>query len=148
MDIYSYRYEYLINSVLEFIEHLLIGNSQFLLAFCSFSILCVVILLNRKIKRLERIQINEISDVTSFNRLIDDEIGLLKEECDELNKNYNKAKQKDSFSDTKLFNNAPYSQAVNLAKRGYTRNEIISLCSLTESEADLILTLHASTKAA
>ena len=36
----------------------------------------------------------------------------------------------------------PYSVAILLAKRGCDREEIITECGLTESEADLILALH------
>ena len=111
-------------------------------------ILGAVIFLNRKIKMLEVVQINDIDDITSFNRLIDDELGILKEEHDKKNKGNNKSKKVHEISQEKPFTNAPYTQAIYLAQRGYARDEIISLCSLTESEADLILALHTDTKAA
>lgn len=108
-----------------------------------------LLLMARKIYKMQIIQINDIDDVTSFNSLIDEEIGMLKRENYELAQLLNeKSNRENCTSDTKLFNNAPYTQAVQLAKRGYARNDIISLCSLTESEADLIFALHSKTEAA
>ena len=114
----------------------------------AFGILSAVLLLNRKLKILVKVQINDIDDVTSFNRLIDDEIGMLKNEYEKQNNNTHNNNEKNVVSNERIINNAPYSQAVNLAKRGYARDEIISLCSLTESEAELIFALHANAKAA
>ena len=111
-------------------------------------ILGALIFLNRKIKKLEMVQIHDIDDITSFNRLIDDELGILREEHDKKNKEITKFEKNNEVSQEKPFTNAPYTQAVYLAQRGYARDEIISLCSLTESEADLILALHTDTKAA
>jgi len=78
---------------------------------------------------------------------------MLKQGQNELNKVLNDPEkntgvERVSNSDGKLFTNAPYTQAVQLARRGYARDDIISLCSLTESEAELILALHSNSKAA
>ncbi len=148
MDLYNISYDYFINLINE-IGILLSMNFHLpSLSFFMFGVLGSIILLNSKLKRLENAQINDIDDVTSFNRLIDEEIGTLRKEHDELNHAINSKEHPTEVEKGKLFNNAPYSQAVHLAQRGYAREEIISLCSLTESEAELILALHANNKAA
>jgi mevalonate kinase len=112
-----------------------------------------ILSISRKIRHIEKTQIHDIDDVIGFNNLINEELGMMKAKQDELIKLINSSKHKISKStgagsEGKLFNNAPYSQAVQLARRGYAREDIISLCSLTESEAELILALHSNSKAA
>ncbi len=148
MDIYNYSYDYFINFINLLYEKLQSDLSQITLLLVSVVFLCIVIQLNQKIKKIERVQVKDIDDITGFNRLISDEIGLIKNECSELSSVINGSNSINKPIEDKLFNNAPYSQAVHLAQRGYTREEMISLCSLTESEADLILAIHANSKAA
>jgi hypothetical protein len=121
--------------------------------FVMAILLISILILNRKILKLEKTQFNDIDDITSFNRLIDEELGTLKKEQNDLNQVIKSSEHKlesdsEPNNEGKLFNNAPYTQAVQLARRGYAREDIISLCSLTESEAELILTLHSNSKAA
>lgn len=153
MEIYSLNYDFFKNLINNVLLQLNYSLEQFSLSFSILVILSSILVLTRKIMKLEKTQFNDIDDITSFNRLIDDELGLLKKEHNELNEviksSEHTTKQSiDSGNDNKLFNNAPYTQAVQLARRGYAREDIISLCSLTESEAELILALHSDTKAA
>lgn len=111
--------------------------------------LITILFINIKVSKIEKIQFHDIDDVTSYNRLIDEEIGTLKKNQEELSQVLRKPERKIERTDqSKLFENAPYTQAVQLARRGYAREDIISLCSLTESEVELILALHSTTKAA
>ncbi len=126
---------------------------QSIIFFAMLIVLIAIFSLSRKILKIENIQFNDIDDITSYSRLIDEEIGTLKKQQDEFTKNIHNSEvnvesSRESNNEGKLFNNAPYSQAVQLARRGYAREDIISLCSLTESEAELILALHSNTKAA
>lgn len=126
---------------------------QYEIKVMSFILIAVgilggMILINRKLKQLTFVQLQELDDVTSFNRLIDDEIGILRKEQEEITQAVLENGNQNPPGDSKLFNEAPYTQAIQLAKRGYERKEIISLCSLTESEADLILALHSNIEAA
>lgn len=153
MEIYSLNLSYINNYIYELVMQLSSNYKQSILMFSLLVALVSIISLSRKIRKIEKTQINDIDDVIGFNHLINEEIGLIKAQQDELNKYINSAEHKISSSthtesEGKLFNNAPYSQAVQLARRGYAREDIISLCSLTESEAELILALHSNTKAA
>ncbi len=148
MELYNFSYEYFLSFIKELFVILQINYEKLPLVFFCFGILVAILLINKRINKLEKIQINDINDVTSFNRLIDDEIGILNERYDRQKGLFNKSKGNDEIKHEKLFNNAPYTQAVHLAQRGYTRDDIISLCTLTESEAELILALHANSKAA
>lgn len=153
MEIYSFNYDYIKNIFDEIALAIGASYEQSALLFSMFVMLVSILLVSRKIIKLENIQLNEIDDITGFNRLIDEELGMLKLGQNELNKVLNDTEKKivteeSSNSDGKLFNNAPYTQAVQLARRGYAREDIISLCSLTESEAELILALHSNAKAA
>ncbi len=153
MDISSINYNY-IKSFLD--EMALVFGASYDQSVLFFSMLIVLVsmyVLSKKIIKLEKTQVNEIDDITGFNRLIDDELGMLKLGQNELSKvlentNSSSVTAGTSNDEGKLFNNAPYTQAVQLARRGYAREDIISLCSLTESEAELILALHSNTKAA
>jgi hypothetical protein len=153
MEINSFNYNY-IKSIFD--EMTLVVGASYEQSIFLFSMLIVLVsmyVLSRKIIRLEKTQVNEIDDITGFNRLIDEELGMLKQGQNELNKVLENTgnhgiSEKPSSDEGKLFNNAPYTQAVQLARRGYAREDIISLCSLTESEAELILALHSNTKAA
>lgn len=148
MELYNYSYDYFVNLAQELFVLFQINYENIPQILFAIGILSAVLLLNRKLKKLARVQINDIDDVTSFNRLIDDEIGMLKNEYEKQNRIKQNNDEKTEVNNERIINNAPYSQAVNLAKRGYARDEIISLCSLTESEAELILTLHTNAKAA
>lgn len=148
MELYNHIYEYILgilqeNIVLSYLNYNHVPQVLFVL-----SMLGAIIFLNAKVKKLEKIQLSDIDDVTSFNRLIDDEIGRLKEAHEKQTQDVHVNDISNNASQEKLFTNAPYSQAIHLARRGYARDEIISLCSLTESEAELILALHTNTKAA
>jgi len=153
MEIYSLNYDYFKSMLDTIMLQLNINIESISLMFSTLVILTALLVLSRKVKKLEKTQFNDIDDITSFNRLIDDELGMLKKEHHELNEvikssEYKEVVQQEPTNDNKLFNNAPYTQAVQLARRGYAREDIISLCSLTESEAELILALHSDTKAA
>ncbi|MGH1536693.1 MAG: DUF2802 domain-containing protein [Gammaproteobacteria bacterium] len=153
MNIYSLNYSYIMNIFNDVVFYFGSNLEKSSLLFAMLVTLTSILIISRKIINLEKVQFNDIDDITSFNRLIDDELGMLKKEHNELNdaiKNSEKNIKSDvgSENDSKLFNNAPYTQAVQLARRGYAREDIISLCSLTESEAELILALHSDTKAA
>lgn len=155
MDIYSLNYDYIKNIINEVIYMFSVSYEQSSLLFSILVMLVTMLVLSKKIIKLETIQDKEIDDITGFNRLIDEELGMLKQAQNELNKildttgaHQNKKSDENSTSDGKLFNNAPYTQAVQLARRGYAREDIISLCSLTDSEAELILALHSNSKAA
>ena len=148
MDLYNTSYDYFMSLIHETGVLFSVNIHYPSLSMFMFGILGAILLLNRKVKRLEKAQLNDIDDVTSFNRLINEEIGTLRKEHDEINQVLKKTEKKTETENGKLFNNAPYTQAVHLAQRGYARDEIISLCSLTESEAELIFALHANNKAA
>ena len=148
MELYNHIYEYILgilqeNIVLSYLNYNHVSQVLFVLGMLG-----AIIFLNAKVKKLEKIQLSDIDDVTSFNRLIDDEIGQLKEAHEKQTQDVHVNDISNNASQEKLFTNAPYSQAIHLAQRGYARDEIISLCSLTESEAELILALHTNTKAA
>ena len=153
MEAYNLNFEYFVNIISE-VSLLFTSNyEQSILFFSMLVVLIAIYSLSRKILKLENIQFNDIDDITSYSRLIDEELGALKNQQDEFNKNIHTSEVKaesayETNNEGKLFNNAPYSQAVQLARRGYAREDIISLCSLTESEAELILALHSNTKAA
>lgn len=153
MEIYSLNYKYITNLLSDAVLYFSSNIGHSLLLFAMVTMLISILFLNRKILKLENTQFNDIDDITSFNRLIDEELGTLKKEQNELNQFIKSSKHKlnsysESDNESKLFNNAPYTQAVQLARRGYAREDIISLCSLTESEAELILALHSNAKAA
>lgn len=153
MKIYSLNYEYIKNILNNTVLNFNISLEQITILFALLTILVSTLVLSKKVLKIEKIQFNDIDDITGFNRLIDDELGILKREQDEFNQVIKSLKHKyksegETSSEGKLFNNAPYTQAVQLARRGYAREDIISLCSLTESEAELILTLHSNSKAA
>ncbi len=153
MEIYSLNYDYIKNLLNDMALHFSYSFEQTSLLFAMLVMLASIFIISRKVIKLEKTQYNDIDDITSFNRLIDDELGMLKKEHNELNNVIKSSEQKPKAdqaceSDNKLFNNAPYTQAVQLARRGYAREDIISLCSLTDSEAELILALHSDTKAA
>lgn len=153
MEIYSFNYDYIKNLLDEMVLVFTMSYEQSALLFSIFVMLVAMFVVSRKVILLENKQSTDIDDITGFNRLIDEELGMLKLGQNELNKvldttEHNNLKEESSSSDSKLFNNAPYTQAVQLARRGYARQDIISLCSLTESEAELILALHSNSKAA
>ena len=153
MKFYSLSYDYFNNFLNESILLISDNFEQPILLLSAFVMLISVLLLSRKVRILEKAQLNDIDDITSYNCLINEELGILKKEQDEFNqviKNSENNAQSigESSNEGKLFNNAPYTQAVQLARRGYAREDIISLCSLTESEAELILALHSNSKAA
>ncbi len=157
MKIYGLNFDYIKNLFNDIGFQLIFNLEQSVMLFALLTLLVTSLVLSRKVLKLEKIQFNDIDDVTSFNRLIDDELVMLQKEQNKLNKVLKSIQHKfksnsESSSGTnnegKLFNNAPYTQAVQLAKRGYAREDIISLCSLTESEAELILALHSDNKAA
>ena len=50
----------------------------------SVGLIGALFMMNKKIKNIENSQKCDIDDVTSFNRLIDDEIGILKKEQEEI----------------------------------------------------------------
>ncbi len=153
MEAYNLNFEYFVNIISELSLLFTSNYEQSILFFSMLVVLIAIYSLSRKILKLENIQFNDIDDITSYSRLIDEELGALKNQQDEFNKNIHTSEIKvesayETNNEGKLFNNAPYSQAVQLARRGYAREDIISLCSLTESEAELILALHSNTKAA
>ena len=153
MEIYSLNYNYIKNLLNNAAFHFSNSFEQLFMLFAILVMLVSIFIISRKVIKLEKTQFNDLDDITSFNRLIDDELGMLKKEHNELNEviksaEYKTKSDQGSRSDNKLFNNAPYTQAVQLARRGYAREDIISLCSLTDSEAELILALHSDTKAA
>ncbi len=153
MEIYSFNYDYIKNLLDEMVLVFTMSYEQSALLFSIFVMLVAMFVVSRKVILLENKQSTDIDDITGFNRLIDEELGMLKLGQNELNKvldttEHKILKEESSTSDSKLFNNAPYTQAVQLARRGYARQDIISLCSLTESEAELILALHSNSKAA
>ena len=153
MEIYNFDFGYILNLSNDIWFYFVSNFVQTIMFFSLIVLLVSTLFMNRKMHKLENIQISDIDDITGYSRLIDDEIGVLKFQQDELNREIKNSKfpqksRNETSSDEKLFHNAPYSQAVQLAKRGYAREDIISLCSLTESEAELILTLHSNSKAA
>ncbi len=153
MDIYNLTYSYAAHLLSDIALYFSSNLEQSSLLFALLVTLASMLIISRKVINLEKTQFKDIDDITSFNRLIDDELGMLKKEHNDLNNVIKNSKFKSNLddgseSDSKLFNNAPYSQAVQLARRGYAREDIISLCSLTESEAELILALHSDTRAA
>lgn len=153
MEIYSLNYNYIKHLLSDVVMYFSSNIEQSALVLSIAVMLISIFILNKKIIKLEKTQFNDIDDITSFNRLIDEELGTLKKVQNELNQVINSSDHKlqtDNVPDNegKLFNNAPYTQAVQLARRGYAREDIISLCSLTESEAKLILALHSTSKAA
>ncbi len=153
MEIYSFNYDSIMNLFSELGLALIASYEQSVLLFSMLVTLVSIFIVSRKIIKLEKTQFTEIDDITGFNRLIDEELGMLKLGQNEINKalsnvEKNSVTEEVSSSDGKLFSNAPYTQAVQLARRGYAREDIISLCSLTESEAELILALHSNSKAA
>lgn len=153
MEIYSLFYDYIKALTNNTISYFSSNLEQSTLSFSMFVVLVSILVLSRKMLKLEKTQFNDIDDITGFNRLIDEELGILKKEHNEINQVLRNSENQivsdsESKSEGKLFNNAPYSQAVQLARRGYARDDIISLCSLTESEAELILALHSNSKAA
>jgi len=153
MERYSLNYDYIKDVTNNAASYFGSNFEQFALSFSMFVVLVSILVLSRKMLKLEKTQFNDIDDITGFNRLIDEELGMLKKEQNEINQVIKNSEHKvssdgESSSEGKLFNNAPYTQAVQLARRGYARDDIISLCSLTESEAELILALHSNSKAA
>ena len=149
MEIYNLVFEYIYNAYENVISSLNYNYEHAVIMYSILSCLIGILYLNKRFMRLEKIQFNDIDDITSYNRLIDEEIGMLKQGQDNLSQELTRPNKKiENSSQNKLFENAPYTQAVQLAKRGYARDDIISLCSLTESEVELILALHSSTKAA
>lgn len=153
MDIYTFNYDYIKSLFNEAMMYFGIDHMQATLILSVLLLLGYMLVLNRKIAKLEKTQFTDIDDITGFNRLIDEELGMLKQGQIELNNMFNHTEHKLSVVESpsnegKLFNNAPYTQAVQLARRGYAREDIISLCSLTESEAELIIALHSNSKAA
>lgn len=153
MEIYSFNYDSIMSLFSEIGLALIASYEQSVLLFSMLVTLVSIFIVSRKIIKLEKTQFTEIDDITGFNRLIDEELGMLKLGQNEINKalsnvEKNSVTEEVSSSDGKLFSNAPYTQAVQLARRGYAREDIISLCSLTESEAELILALHSNSKAA
>ena len=153
MEIYNFDFGYILNLSNDIWFYFVSNFVQTIMFFSLLVLLVSTLFMNRKMHKLEKIQISDIDDITGYSRLIDDEIGVLKFQQDELNREIKNSKfpqksRNETSSEEKLFHNAPYSQAVQLAKRGYAREDIISLCSLTESEAELILTLHSNSKAA
>ena len=149
MDIYNVSYESIYSNIKDVVFHL--SNNYEQMIFLYSIILCLIgmLLISKKLSNIEKIQFNDIDDITSYNRLIDEELGILKKGQDDLSQELKRPTKKiDNTGQNKLFENAPYTQAVQLAKRGYAREDIISLCSLTESEVELILALHSSSKAA
>ena len=153
MEIYNFDFGYILNLSNDIWFYFVSNFVQTIMFFSLIVLLVSTLFMNRKMHKLENIQISDIDDITGYSRLIDDEIGVLKFQQDELNREIKNSKfpqksRNETSSEEKLFHNAPYSQAVQLAKRGYAREDIISLCSLTESEAELILTLHSNSKAA
>ena len=149
---YSFNLDYLMNIFSDISLYFFFNFDEYIIFFAILVLLISAISFSRKIINLEKIQFNDIDDITSYSRLIDDELGVLRKQQDELNQVITGSKNKASsgnLTDEKLFNSTPYSQAVQLARRGYARQDIISLCSLTDSEAELILALHSkSTEAA
>ena len=149
MEIYNLVFEYIYNAYENVISSLNYNYEHAVIMYSILSCLIGILYLNKRFMRLEKIQFNDIDDITSYNRLIDEEIGMLKQGHDNLSQELTRPNKKiENSSQNKLFENAPYTQAVQLAKRGYARDDIISLCSLTESEVELILALHSGTKAA
>ncbi len=153
MEVYSVTLEYFINLFSSISMHVISNYEISILLLSMLVILISAFVFNRKIIKLEKTQFNDIDDITSYSRLIDDELGILRKQQDELNQVINSSEVKitsnaGSAKEGKLFTNTPYSQAVQLARRGYAREDIISLCSLTDSEAELILALHSNTEAA
>jgi len=157
MKIYSLNFDYIKSLLNDMALNFSFNLEQATMLFALLTLLVSTLVLNKKVLKLEKVQFHDIDDVTSFNRLIDDELVILQKEQNDLNRvienMQNKFKSEEEHNDSantegKLFNNAPYTQAVQLARRGYAREDIISLCSLTESEAELILALHSGSKAA
>ncbi len=149
MEIFNIYYLEVYSSLKDLFFNLSSNYEQSIILYSILLSLVAIYIINKKISRIEKIQFNDIDDITSYSRLIDEEIGTLKQGQDELTQVLKMPDKKmDSNNQSKLFDNAPYSQAVQLARRGYAREDIISLCSLTESEVELILALHSNSKAA
>ena len=149
MGIYNMSYENLSSNIKDIFFHLSNNYEHMIILYSMLICLIGMLFISKKLSKIEKIQFNDIDDITSYNRLIDEEIGILRKGQDELSQELNRpAKKIDITGQSKLFENAPYTQAVQLAKRGYAREDIISLCSLTESEVELIIALHSSSKAA
>ena len=153
MEIYSINFEYLLSLFNDIWIYFVTDFTQKTMFFSILVLLASMLSISRKVHKLEKKQDNDIDDITSYSRLIDDEIGVLRFQQDKLHKEIKNSKlpvesKSEIGSEGKLFHDAPYTQAVQLAKRGYAREDIISLCSLTDSEAELILTLHSNSKAA
>lgn len=149
MDIYNMIYESIYSNIKDVVFHLSNYYEQMIFLYSILLCLIGMLLISKKLSNIEKIQFNDIDDITSYNRLIDEELGILRKGQDDLSQELKRPTKKiDNTGQNKLFENAPYTQAVQLAKRGYAREDIISLCSLTESEVELILALHSSSKAA
>ena len=149
MEIYSLKFSEIYKGINELLLYLGSNYNQAIILYSLLLSLVGILIINKKVSNIEKIQFHDIDDITSYSRLIDEELGILKKGQDELSQVLNMPDKKiDNTDQGKLFENAPYTQAVQLAKRGYAREDIISLCSLTESEVELILALHSNSKAA
>ncbi len=80
MEIYSLNYNYIKNFLNDAVSYFNSNIEQSALVFAIAIMLISILILNRKILKLEKTQFNEIDDITSFNRLIDEELGTLKKE--------------------------------------------------------------------
>jgi hypothetical protein len=88
----------------------------------------------------------QLDGMQADHAIMCDQYQMLKKHVFQLEKKLAEINKANGKSENSKDMETPYSVAILLAKKGCERNEIIKECGLTDSEADLILALHNSTR--
>ncbi len=124
----------------------LINNVWIILAMVSAMAACVgMVFLTAWIKQLCKHQTQRDATLSSLQNtinLLSREVLEARENRHQLQTQFKKLRAKRSQLDPNEADARPYSEAIKMVKKGATVHDLISLCGLSENEAELIFTIH------
>ena len=86
--------------------------------------------------------LKKVNDLEADYAMVMDQCQAMKEHVAELEQKISSFDQNAKPLVEVEENEAPYSLAILLAKRGHDKQDLVKMCNLTENEADLIISLH------
>ena len=129
----------------------LINNVWIILALVAAMSACVgMVFLTAWIKQLCKHQTQRdatLSSLQNTTNLLSREVLEARENRQQLQAQFKKLRAKRSQLDPNGSDAKPYSEAIKMVKKGATVNDLISLCGLSENEAELIFTIHGMSRA-
>ena len=124
----------------------LINNVWIILAIVAAMAACVgMVFLTAWIKQLCKHQTHRDATLSSLQNtinLLSREVLEARENRQQLQNQFRKLRAKRAQLVSNESDAKPYSEAIKMVKKGATVHDLISLCGLSENEAELVFTIH------